>query len=182
MSVFSLTSWLRRIGGEPCFRIHGKARPEADWRVIDVFATHRRDADSRWPLWRGTCITWTPEVVVVGWDFARAIFQEQIEEPASRQHPVEVAGGRIDDLFRRSAVGVSSFALASEVLAHECGHTWQARRMRTGLIYLPVVGSVTLFGEGRHLWNHFENQASELGQFGGLVNGSVCRALANLQS
>ena len=28
-------------------------------RVVGVYATHRRDADSRWPagLWRGTCIT-----------------------------------------------------------------------------------------------------------------------------
>jgi hypothetical protein len=174
MSAFSLTHWLRRIGGEPCFRIYGKARPEADWRVIDVFATHRRDRDARWPLWRGTCITWTPEVIVVGWDFARNVLQEQTTEPASRDLLVEVAGGRLRDPQRLAA--------ASEVLAHECGHTWQARRMGTGLIYLPVVGSVTLFGEGRHFWNHFENQASELGQFGGLVSGSVCRSLMGQNS
>jgi hypothetical protein len=36
---------------------------------------------------------------------------------------------------------------------------------------------VTLFGEGRHPWNYYENEASELGLFGGLVNGSVCEAL-----
>jgi hypothetical protein len=39
---------------------------------------------------------------------------------------------------------------------------------------LPLVGAVTLFREGPHLWNYFENQASEQGQFGGLVCGSVC--------
>jgi hypothetical protein len=32
---------------------------------------------------------------------------------------------------------------------------------------------VTLFREGPHRWNFFENQTSELGQFGGIVNGSV---------
>ncbi len=36
-----------------------------------------------------------------------------------------------------------------------------------------LVGSVTLCREGPHLWNHFENQASEQGLFGGLVSGSV---------
>lgn len=170
MSLEPLTHWLRWLGGEPCFRVHGKARPEADWRVIDVYATPRRDFDSRWPLWRGTCITWTPEVIVVGRDFAAEILREQQAEPASRQHPVEVTGGRLGVGDRRT------LATASEVLAHECGHTWQARRMRSSLIYLPVVGSVTLFGEGPRWWNHFENQASEQGQFGGLVNGSVSGA------
>lgn len=28
--------------------------------------------------------------------------------------------------------------------------------------------------EGQRWWNHFENQASEEGLFGGIVNGSVC--------
>lgn len=173
MPDFTLTHWLRRIGGEPCFRIWGKARTESDWRVIDVFATHRRNRDARWPLWRGTCITWTPEVVVVGWDFAQGVLREQAEVPASRDLPVEIAGGRLRDETSRLLAGCPGFPTATEVLAHECGHTWQARRMRTGLVYLPVVGSVTLFGEGRHWWNHFENQASALGQFGGLVNSSV---------
>ncbi len=68
-----------------------------------------------------------------------------------------------------------SFASASEILAHECGHTWQVLRM--GLLYWPVGGAVTLFREGPHWWNFFENQASELGQFGGIVNGSVCPEL-----
>jgi hypothetical protein len=48
------SAWLRRVGGTPCFRVHGKARHEAAWRVIDVYATHRRDWASRWPLWAGT--------------------------------------------------------------------------------------------------------------------------------
>jgi hypothetical protein len=45
--------------------------------------------------------------------------------------------------------------------------------LRLGLLYWPVGASVTLFREGRHWWNHFEDQASETGQFGGIVNGSV---------
>src|SRR5262249_51806075 len=55
------TAWLRWLGGAPAFQVYGKARRERDWRVVDVFATHRRDLDSRWPayLWRGTSIAWT---------------------------------------------------------------------------------------------------------------------------
>ena len=37
------SAWLRYLGGKPCFRIYGKAKTESDWRVIDIFATHRRD-------------------------------------------------------------------------------------------------------------------------------------------
>jgi hypothetical protein len=169
------TACFRRFGGAPAFRIHGKARPEPDWRVIDVFATHRRDMGARWPLWRGTCITWTGEVIAVGWDFAESVLREQARAPASREHPVEVAGGRLRDSQRRLAAGGISFPGASEVLAHECGHTRQARRL--GLANWPVVGAVTLFREGPHWWNHFENQASEQGLFGGIVNGSVCPRL-----
>src|SRR5262245_33365151 len=170
-----LTAWLRRLGGTSCFRIYGKARREPSWRIIDVYATHRRDADSRWPLWAGACTTWTAEVIAVGWDFAESVLREQVEAPASREHPVAVAGGRIGDVERRAAAGAPSFATAGEVLAHECGHTWQARRL--GAAYLPLVGSVTLLREGPHLWNHFENEASEEGLFGGLVKGSVYPAL-----
>jgi hypothetical protein len=170
-----VTSWLRRMGGTPCFRVYGKARPETTWRTIDVYATHLRDLDSRWPLWKGTCITWSDRVIAVGWDFAEQLLREQVTEPASRERPVEVSGGRIRDLFRREAAGAPSFATASEVLAHECGHTWQA--IRLGPAYLLVGAALTLFREGPRPWNRFENQASELGQFGGIVNGSVCAAL-----
>jgi hypothetical protein len=170
-----LSRWLRWWGGIPCFRIYGKARVERDWHVIDVYANHCRDASSRWPLWRGTCITWTAQVMVVGWDFAEELLREQESAPAARVCPVEVAGRRIRDLCRRAAAGAAVFASASEILAHECGHTWQVRQL--GAAYLPLVGAVTLFGEGSHFWNHFENQASGLGQFGGLVNGSVCHEL-----
>jgi hypothetical protein len=166
-----LTDWLRWLGGTPDFRIYGKGRREGAWRTIDVYATPRRNRDSRWPLWRGTCITWTSEVIVVGWDFAEELLREQAAAPASRRRPVAVAGGRISDTRRRAAVGVRHGAGASEVLAHECGHTWQA--LRIGPAYLPLVGAVTLFGEGPHPWNHFENEASEEGRFGGLVDGSV---------
>ena len=170
-----LTDWLHWWGGSPCFRVYGKGRRERGWRVISVYATHRRNADSRWPLWRGTCITWTAEVIVVGWDFAEDLLREQAEAPASRRRPVEVAGGRVGDLLRRAAAGVPGFPTASEVLAHECGHTWQA--LRLGPAYLPLVGSVTWFQEGPNPWNRFENEASEEGLFGGIVNGSVCPEL-----
>lgn len=166
-----LTEWLRWLGGAPCCRIFGRGCREPSWRVIDLFATARRAADSRWPLWRGTCITWSAEVIVVGPDFARAFLREQFNVPASRSLPVSPAGGRIRDRARRLAAGGREHATASEVVAHECGHTWQA--LRLGLAYLPLVGAVTLFGEGPHAWNYFENQASEEGQLGGLVPGSV---------
>jgi hypothetical protein len=167
-----LTRWFRWLGGEPCFRIYGRARWERDWLVIDVFATHRRNDTSRWPrpFWRGTCVTWTDAIISVGWDFAEEVLREQVSEPASRQHPLEVEGGRLMDVARRSSIST-----ASEVLAHECGHTGQA--LWLGAACLPVVGALTLFREGPHWWNYFENQASEQGQFGGLVNGSVCEEL-----
>lgn len=171
------TSVLRRLGGPPCFQVYGRARHESAWRVIGVHATRRRNIDSPWPkyLFRGTCITWTAEVIATGWDFAEDVLREQVSEPVSRDCPLEVATGRIRDHLRRAAAGASPFASASEILAHECGHTWQM--LRLGLLYWPIGGVFTLFREGPHWWNRFENQASELGQFGGIVNGSVCAEL-----
>jgi hypothetical protein len=110
-------------------------------------------------------------VIAVGWDFAETVLREQAAEPASREHPVEVFGGRVRNPFRRAAAGGEPWATASEVLAHECGHTWQA--LRLGWAYWPLGAALTLFREGPHWWNHFENQASTEGQFGGIVNGSV---------
>jgi hypothetical protein len=172
-----LTYWLCR-GVTPCFRIYGKARAEPAWREIDVLATTRRNLESRWPLWSGTCTTWTDRVIAVGWDFAARVLCEQRELPVSRDQPLNVGGGRIRDVARRAAAGAPSFASASEVLAHECGHTHQA--IRLGLLYLPVVGSVTLFREGPHWWNHFENDASSEGQFGGIIKESVSAELMEL--
>jgi hypothetical protein len=168
---------MRRLSGRPCFQIHGKARLESAWRIIGVYATHRRDSDSRWPryLFRGTCITWTGEIIAVGWDFAEEVLREQISEPASCERPVEVAAGRIRDAHRRAAAGAAPFVSASEILAHECGHTWQM--LRLGLLYWPIGGAFTLLREGPHWWNRFENQASEIGQFGGIINGTVDREL-----
>ncbi len=169
------TEWLRQWGGDSCFRIYGKARPESAWRIVDIYATSRRNLGSGWPLWDGTCVTWSVQIISVGWDFAEKVLWEQSQNPASREHPVEVAGGRI-----RYPSGKRTFrgdSPASEVLAHECGHTWQALRLRS--VYLPFVGMVTLFREGPHPWNYFENQASQLGQFGGIVNGSVCPELTH---
>jgi hypothetical protein len=164
------TDWLRLVGGHPCFQIFGKARPESEWRIIDIYATSRRNLGSRWPLWDGTCITWSAQIISVGWDFAATVLSEQIRNPASREHPVEVSGGRIRDAFGRKIPKGNS--PNSEVLAHECGHTWQALRLRD--VYLPFVGLVTWFREGPHAWSYFENQASNLGQCGGIVKGSVC--------
>ena len=119
-------------------------------------------------------------MIAVGWDFAACVLREQTRDPASRERPVVVAAGRLRDWRRRLAAGASSHPSASEVLAHECGHTGQARRM--GFVYWPVGGAVTLFREGPHWWNHFENQASATGQFGGIVSGSVNEALMRLVS
>ena len=159
------SSWLRLLSGQPCFRIYGKAKSERDWRIIDIVATQRRNYSSRLPFWGGTCITWTNSVIAVGWDFAEHLLAEQARAPASPEHPVEIPGGRLR--FGRHAGPVT----ASEVLAHECGHTFQAYRM--GAFYWIIGGAFTLFREGPHWYNRFENQASEIGQFGGIVNGSV---------
>lgn len=42
-----------------------------------------------------------------------------------------------------------------------------------GWLYWPTGALFTLWREGPHWWNHFENQASEQGLFSGIVNGSV---------
>jgi hypothetical protein len=172
-----LASSFFRLLGRPAFRIHGKGRREKHWRIIEIHATHRRNMDSRWPpfLFRGTCVTWTASIIAVGWDFAEEVLREQVSEPATRDRPVEVAGGRLHDLARRLSDGAGPWGSASEVLAHECGHTAQARRL--GWLYLPAGACFTLFREGTHWFNHFENQASEEGQFGGIVSGSVCPEL-----
>jgi hypothetical protein len=170
-----LSNLFHWVGREPCFQIYGKARKEKDWRVISVYAHRLYDMNSGWPFMCGVCVTFTSEVIVLGWDMAEAVLAEQKSEPASRRFPVEVLGGRLGDPGRREKAGVVSFPSASEVIAHECGHTWQA--MRIGPCYLPLVGSVTLFREGPRPWNRFENEASEQGLFGGIVNRSVCGRL-----
>ncbi|HEY1380811.1 MAG TPA: hypothetical protein VGF55_28675 [Gemmataceae bacterium] len=167
----AVSALLRRVGGRPCFRIHGRASYEPDWHVIDVFAEPRRNLASRWPACAGTCITWTANVIAVGWDFAEEVLREQTREPPSRDRPVVVCGGRL----RHSRPGACGPPSASEVLAHECGHTGQARRM--GVWYWPTGAALTLFREGGRWWNRFENEASATGHFGGIVNGSVCPEL-----
>ena len=72
---------------------------------------------------------------------------------------------------RRRDAGAPSFPRASEILAHECGQSYQARRW--GALYLVIGALYTWWREGRHWWNWFENQASETGQFGGILSGSV---------
>jgi hypothetical protein len=113
-----LTDWLRWIGGTPCFAIHAKARRESAWRVVDIYASTHRDRDSLLPLWRGTCVTWTSQVISVGWDFANGVLREQVREPASRQRPVEVIGGRLRDWRRRVKSGAGEAPSLSEILAH----------------------------------------------------------------
>ena len=166
-----LSSVMLWASGRPAFRVYGKAKDESQWRVIEVLASARRNSTSRWPFLGGTCITWTSRVIAVGWDFAERVLREQVESPASREQPVEVLGGRLHDGPQRSAVSAPSFPLASEILTHECGHTRQARRF--GLLYLPIGALFTWWREGPHWWNWFENQASEIGQFGGIISGSV---------
>jgi hypothetical protein len=165
------STWFRWIGGAPCFRVWAKARCEKRWRAVDVFATARRNVESPWPprLWPGVCITWTAEIIAVGWDFAEGVYRAQREAPASRDFPVTVETGRLHGPARRTPPA------ACEVLAHECGHTWQATRM--GVYYWAVGATFTQFREGPHVWNRFENEASEQGMFGGFVSNSVSKEL-----
>jgi hypothetical protein len=159
----AVSAVLRRIGGRPCFRILGRASYEPAWHSIDVFAVRRRDFTRGWPFLRGTCITWTANLIAVGRDFAEKIVREQTSHPAPRDQPVMVRGGRLRT-GRRGEYGPPT---ASEILAHECGHTGQARRM--GFWYWPIGATFTLFREGERWWNRFENEASATGQFGGIV-------------
>src|SRR5436309_15332716 len=99
------SAWLHWWSGPPCFRIYGKGRREAACREIDVYATRRRDADSCWRLWRGTCITYSSDVIVVGGDFAREVLHDHAEVPATRKNTMTVADGRLNDLWRRSDAG-----------------------------------------------------------------------------
>jgi hypothetical protein len=178
MTHRAVSAILARLSAEPCFRVWGKARWERDWSEIAVYATERRNLDSKLPLWRGCCITWTAYAIAVGWDFAADLVREQAAEPASPEHPVEVQGGRLRDLERRTAVGAPPWPTAGEIMAHECGHTGQARRL--GLVYWPLGAALTPWREGPRWYNAFERQASEVGQFGGFVNGSVCDRLRRL--
>ncbi len=175
--VHAIVSAGFHLMGSPAFRIYGRGRRENTWREISVFATHRRDLQSRWPapLFRGTCITWTTSVIAVGWDFATQVIREQYRCPVSRDHPLQVSGGRVRDSQRRKEAGGQNYPSASEILAHEIGHTWQARRL--SLLYWPIGAAFTLCREGDHWYNWFENQASEEGLFGGIVCGSVCSQL-----
>lgn len=168
MSSQRLASFLlKKLSPPPAFRVFGKADYESEWHLVDVYVTARRDADSRWPLWRNHAMTLTADAIALGRQFAEQIFREQRERPASRDEPVRVLGGRLKIATPRLAAGGSECYSCSELLAHECGHTAQARRM--GFLYWPLVGSVTLFGEGPHWWQRMENQASETGLFGGLA-------------
>lgn len=179
--IFDLlaTAWFRLIGGTPAFRVYGRSRHEQAWRIISVYATHRRSMNSRWPagFFRGTCICWTSKVIAIGNDIAEEILREQSQTPASQDHPVEVLGGRLRDPARRTQAGGPAFARASELLAHEIGHTGQARRF--DVLYLIFGAMFTLCREGERWCNWFENQASADGQFGGVVNGSVRADLLN---
>jgi hypothetical protein len=178
LAVFhdTISTLYRAFAGPPCFQVYGKGSYERNWRIIHIFATDLRNFESRWPLFRGTCITWTSSIIAVGWDFAGQLLREQVAVPASRDFPVVVAGGRLHDPMRRPAR--CGFASAGEIMAHECGHTAQGRRM--GFLYWMIGALVTQAREGKRFWNQFENQASETGMFGGIVSGSVCSRLQPL--
>src|SRR5262249_56940701 len=75
--------------------------------VLESSPARLSNRASRWPrpFFPGTCITWTSSAIAVGWDFALDVLREQMAEPASRERPVEVIGGRLCDLMRRQAAG-----------------------------------------------------------------------------
>lgn len=173
-----VTNLLRRLSDRPAFRIYGKAKYESDWHVIDVFANSRRNCESPWPLWRGHCITLSQGVIAVGWDFAESLCSELAQFPVSQKQPVCVIGGSLRDSARRQKAGGDVWYSNRELLAHECGHTGQARRF--GFLYWPTGATVTLFREGPRWWQRFENQASETGLFGGIVPGTLHPRLQGL--
>ncbi|MBX7103522.1 MAG: hypothetical protein K1X57_05550 [Gemmataceae bacterium] len=171
MSHAAASAFLHLMGGVVAFRIRGRGEGETGWTPIDVFANDRRNAASRWPLWRNHCITLTASAVAVGWDFARDVIEEEAQEPTTPVRPVRVTGGRLGDIDRRYRSGGQPWCSCAEILAHECGHTAQARRM--GFLYWPLVGSVTLLREGPRWFHRLENEASEFGEFGGIIPGTI---------
>lgn len=162
-----LSWWLGLHGYVPCLEVFGKGRAEKGWRLIRIFGGKRRNRDSRWPLVAGTCTTWSSTAIAVGWDFAVELLAEHERRAVTTMSPVEVGAGRLRDQARRREHDLSTFCTAAEIMAHECGHTAQA--VRLGPAYLPIVGSVTLFREGPRIWNHWENDASENGLYGGIA-------------
>ncbi len=169
------TACHKQICKEPAFLIYGKAKQEKSWRILRVHCSKIRNDQGGWPLIKNTLITWTSEVVAMGWDFALGILEEQAIQPASRENPIVVNAGRYRMPKVREKAGFSPDPSYSEILAHECGHSYQA--IRLGPAYLPVAAFFTLFREGDTLWNALENEASETGQFGGIVPGSICSRL-----
>lgn len=165
------TELIRRLSGQPAFRIFGKATYEKNWRTIDVFATPRRNCASRWPLWRGHCTALTADVIAVGCDFAERLIVEFRSHSINQDNPMMVVGGRLRDAEKRRSAGCDYSVSHAEIMAHECGHTAQA--CRYGFLYWPIGATVTLFGEGSRWWQQFENQASETGQFGGIIAGTL---------
>lgn len=166
-----LARWFAFCSGPPTLRIHGKGVAEAAWREIAVYARHRRDLTSRWPFFGGTCITWTSQTIAVGCDFAELLLREQMDCPASTNSPVVVAGQRLRNPYARRRAAARTIPTASEIVAHECGHTCQA--LRWPFAYLLIGALFTWWREGPHWWNWFENEASAIGMFGGIVSNSV---------
>jgi hypothetical protein len=117
------------------------------------------------------CTCWSADLIAVGLDFAQDLLAAEGVWQVTREQPVMVVGGSLTDSARRRLAGGLPHPSAAELLAHEIGHTLQARRYR--LLYLPLVGTVTRFGEGPHWWNRFDNEASAFGPFGGIVPGCM---------
>ena len=78
---------------------------------------------------RATCITWTAQRHRRRLGLRGERPPRACHRAASRDHPVSAAGGRLP----RAAARLPS---ASEILAHECGHTGQGHRW--GGIYWPI--------------------------------------------
>lgn len=157
------------------FQVHGKTLKETSWRLITVQAFPWRNHEGgRFPF-RGTCTCWSPSFVAVGLDFAQQLLSDPSVWQITRERPVAVAAQSLSNFEKRRRAGASARPSHAEVLAHEIGHTLQARRYR--LLYLPLVGSVTRFGEGPRWWQRFENEASAVGQFGGILADSVTSPL-----
>ena len=112
-----MSAWLRWLGGPPCFQVHGRPVPN---RPVHRKRPRHRAAGSGEPLAR----LWLARHLhhldgfggrrrlgLCGGRAARKPFR-----PASRDHPVQVGGGRLRDAVRREAAGVDPYPSASEIL------------------------------------------------------------------
>ena len=156
----------RSLFGPPCFQVYGKGRFKRDWHIVDVYTSRRRDCGSGWPFFSGTCITWTASVIAVGQDFAEQLLREQSTEPASQGNPVLVEGAA----YTTSTADLPPLpSLFPPLRKSWLTNAATPPRPAVWVVFMADWCQCELFRQGPHWWNRFENEASEIGRFGGIV-------------